>query len=712
MRRFVGTTPAMLGLAAMLAIGGLGCSGGDGDDGGPPPVGSLVITVTGVTQPSPGVVCATFTVTGANANALVNIVPEYVRLSAATVQIPASPITNALAMQLGLNDLLGTSGEVTVNGSGEFLNGVFYWWAGQDLGFIQDSVQICLTPTDPMNAGQAGTTGCSTFFVYDAGQQSSSSSGAGAGSGASGQPTGGTGRAGHTAHSVRGTNALSGEKNIAVAGGYNDSSNPNAFDSVDRFRFSGSTHMVPFGGLMSDRRVLHASAWYLAPTGGTRVLVCGGVDSASVEALNPGSPDIASRVTPGSESASADIYSFSPESVAPTGSMAFARFGHTATWVPECNAVIVIGGARFPSLPSAGSTIQGLTSIERFDPANGTWTTSMAALNAPRVEHTATLLKDGRVLVYGGYDPANPTQALEPEVYDPVADTVIDPISMALVPSISDSFGRTGHTATRLFDGRVLVAGGRDLNGNLLDTAQLMTPVNQDAGTPTFNFTNLTMGQARARHAATVLGTGLVLFTGGVSLDGTSSAEFTNAAEIFDPSLVQGPIPFTTPFSAVNFMQEARAEHTLTASECGSVFVIGGRNQTMGGSPDFLDSIEFYAFSNAIPALSDPMTASTTLPSMVGIEFTVTDAESDGGYVIVRYRQAGTTKWRNAFIDSQVNPTGGTQTPATGRVTSGNYRFIWNFNANGLSSGQLVDIQLIPVGANIGTAVQFQALIP
>lgn len=708
-----------MALAALLAFSGLGCSGGDGGGGTTPPTGSLAITVTGTTQPSPGVVCTTFEVRGADPNALVNILAEYVRISNATVQIPATPISSALATQLGLDITQGTAGEVTVNANGEFLTGVFYWWAGQDLGFIQDSIQVCLTPSNPMTPATAGTTGCSTFFVYDAGQASSSSSGAGAGSGAAGQPSGGTGRAGHTAHAVRATGAASSEKNIVVSGGYNDSSVPNAFDSSDRFRFGttngtpNGSHTLPFGGLMSDRRVLHASAWFVDPTsGGTRVLVCGGVDSSGVEALTPGVPNLAARVGGGTETASADIYTLSPESVGPTATpMISARFAHTATWVPHCNAIVVIGGANFPGTPVTGGTIQGLTSIERYDPAAQTWTASMATLNAPRVEHTATMIQGGRILIYGGYDPANPTQALDPEVYDPEADD-ITLISGAALPAAAALFGRSGHTATRLFDGRVLIAGGRDLNGALLNTAQLLTPTNIAIAPSSFQFTNLTMSQARARHAATVLGTGLVLLTGGVSLDSGMSAEFTNASEIFNPSLVLGPVPFTNPFSPVNFMLEPRAEHSLTATDCGSVFVIGGRNQSMGGAPTFLDSIEFYAFSNSIPVVNSPMTASVNSASMIGIDFTVTDSEQDGGYVIVRFREAGTTKWLNAYIDTQINPGGGAQTPASGRVIAGNYQFIWNYNANGVSSGTLVDIQLIPVGANIGTAVQFQARIP
>ena len=68
-----------------------------------------------------------------------------------------------------------------------------------------------------------------------------------------------------------------------------------------------------------------------------------------------------------------------------------------------------------------------------------------------RSGHTATLLADGRVLVTGGsivHDSATSTA----EIYDPAAGT------WTLVAPDVD--GRVGHTATLLDDGTVLVSGG------------------------------------------------------------------------------------------------------------------------------------------------------------------------------------------------------------------------------------------------------------
>ena len=70
-----------------------------------------------------------------------------------------------------------------------------------------------------------------------------------------------------------------------------------------------------------------------------------------------------------------------------------------------------------------------------------------------RFSHTATLLKDGRVLVVGYHSG---------ELYDPDADT------WSSAGKMSRSRGRS-HTATLLEDGRVLIVGG----------AQITTDVNE-----------------------------------------------------------------------------------------------------------------------------------------------------------------------------------------------------------------------------------------
>ena len=74
-----------------------------------------------------------------------------------------------------------------------------------------------------------------------------------------------------------------------------------------------------------------------------------------------------------------------------TGSLAVARYGHTATLLAS-GKVLVAGGGPGSSPP---------TSAELYDRANGTWS-GTGSLLAPRREHTAILLPSGKVLVAGG----------------------------------------------------------------------------------------------------------------------------------------------------------------------------------------------------------------------------------------------------------------------------------------------------------------------
>src|SRR5690348_8985882 len=72
-------------------------------------------------------------------------------------------------------------------------------------------------------------------------------------------------------------------------------------------------------------------------------------------------------------------------------------------------------------------------------------------------------------------------------------------------PTGSLSVPRYIFTMTRLTDGRVLVAGGRDAAGNQLSSAELYDPA-----TGEWSFTG-SMSQPREGHSATLLPTGQVL---------------------------------------------------------------------------------------------------------------------------------------------------------------------------------------------------------
>jgi N-acetylneuraminic acid mutarotase len=189
-----------------------------------------------------------------------------------------------------------------------------------------------------------------------------------------------------------------------------------------------------------------------------------------------------------------------------TGSMTTARTGHTATLLQN-GQVLVAGGGN--------STV--VASAELYDPATGTWTLTGSMATA-RTYHTATLLPNGEVLVVGGLSNGNSgintSCAATAELYNPstgqwtATGSTIKP--------------RGNHTATLLRDGKVLVAGGLCSGGfDYADAGAEIYNPSTGKWTATGN-----MNVARVNTAATLLTSGQVLIAGGnTTSSGSRSAE-------------------------------------------------------------------------------------------------------------------------------------------------------------------------------------------
>ncbi len=131
------------------------------------------------------------------------------------------------------------------------------------------------------------------------------------------------------------------------------------------------------------------------------------------------------------------------------------------------------------------------------------WVTNTPMLNA-RYYTSATLLRDGRVLVAGGYDGANYLAAAE--VYNPT-----NGIWTAAAPML---VARYKHTATLLTNGLVLVAGGFNPSDGFITYGELFEPASLTWSNPG------PLHVGRDRHVATALANGRVLVTGGLIVSG------------------------------------------------------------------------------------------------------------------------------------------------------------------------------------------------
>jgi hypothetical protein len=185
-------------------------------------------------------------------------------------------------------------------------------------------------------------------------------------------------------------------------------------------------------------------------------------------------------------------------------------------------------------------------------PHAGSFATLAAHLTLPRSGHTATLLNSGKVLIAGG---GNGVADRSAELYDPATGTFTPTTGLMTDPRIY-------HTATVLNDSslaKVLIVGASDLTAELYDPA-----------TETFKPTG-SLHHARSSPTATLLAAsgpnaGKVLIVGGNTTSGDQ------IAELYDPA--------TGTFSDTGTTTLLRSGHTATLLTvgplAGQVLIAGG----------------------------------------------------------------------------------------------------------------------------------------
>ncbi len=315
-----------------------------------------------------------------------------------------------------------------------------------------------------------------------------------------------------------------------------------------------------------------------------------------------------------------------PNTWVPTGPMAVARAGQTATLLHDGD-VLVAGG--------------GTAKAELYDPTSGTFSKTGSLPVALR-DATATLLPSGEVLVAGGLHGS--AQLARAELYDPTTGT--------WAPTGSMSVARSGQTATLLPDGKVLVAGGgcNGQNygcdaGSFLET--LKSAELYDPATGTWSPTG-SMTDGRQFFTATLLPDGQVLAAGGFnSCDDDFCSDLANA-ELYNPA--------TGTWSGAGSFDGPREQQTATLLADGDVLVAGGLDEG-GGSG--------YPTSDATATLYDPSTNRWTATApMPGRHYGQSATLLANGWVLVAGGQSAAAEVYEPPSGVWV-PTGNMSTPRT-----------------------------------------------
>lgn len=175
---------------------------------------------------------------------------------------------------------------------------------------------------------------------------------------------------------------------------------------------------------------------------------------------------------------------------------------------------------------------------------NTSWTPT-AAMSVARVYHTATRLADGRVLVAGG---TSGTALATAQIYDPTLGTWSATGSMVSVRQL--------HKAVRLANGKVLIAGGYDAGG-VSQTSELYDPA-----TGTWAASGI-LSTPRVDYSMTLLADGRVLIAGG-----RNSSFRVASAEIYNPA--------TNTWTVTGSIATTRWAHTAALLPDGRVLIAAG----------------------------------------------------------------------------------------------------------------------------------------
>lgn len=301
------------------------------------------------------------------------------------------------------------------------------------------------------------------------------------------------------------------------------------------------------GPAMNASRALHA---YTTLNDG-RVMFIGGLDATATVTT------------------SCEIYDPVANTFTTVAPLPGPRAGHAAATMPDGRVLVVGGTTNFTDLTAAIVGVLNSTSI--YDPAADSWS-SGPNIGGRRLVPALSRLSNGQMLVSGGIEvtiffgfPVAAVSTTAAQRFNPASN------SWTSAPNMPA--GRAYHhdNQVTLADGRLMLTGGV-LLPSLLNAANAASIVEADIYDPVANsWLATTMSRARTGHSASLLPNGNVVVCGG-SEGLLSAAVALDAVAVFDPT--NGTWTDTAP------MTVARVGHTAVVVPDGSVVLLGPDTST------------------------------------------------------------------------------------------------------------------------------------
>lgn len=232
---------------------------------------------------------------------------------------------------------------------------------------------------------------------------------------------------------------------------------------------------------------------------------------------------------------------------------------------------------------------------------------SPGRFKTPRSDFSATVINapgtqyNGQVLIAGGTDAAGAVLNTA-EIFNPKTGT------FATLAGAMNS-ARVNHAAVALPDGRIMLVGGRTGTGTYSNTMELFNPVTNTFDNNTYGIDLPTLPEGREHVSATLYkqdGVDKVLVAGG--FDGTN---YVNTAYRYTPD----DNTFQLVTGGTGTMITGRARHAAMYfpqfSSKGAILFVGGTNTAASGVPVAADQNEYYdinlnRFVTAGITMSDP----------------------------------------------------------------------------------------------------------